>query len=291
MTAGVQLELVERAGALMRMSSESPGGGKFGIDGLEEGSYTLFVSTNHRNSSERLYGSAEIELRDRDVGNVKLTLRQGVALHAVFTVAEENASAPSRAFLILLPLDGPGVDALVRTNYWQGLPPGEYMPAVMGQGMRGYALTSVLYGGRAVTGPVDLEAPESTITAVLTSRPGRVAGTVRNADQQPVPGATIVLLSSSSVDVLTKADLTSRSGRVRAGMIILSKPGGMTAASDASGNFRFDDLAPGGYQAIVLTGADRDYFGDPAFLRKALRSAAAVAVEAARTVNLELTPR
>ena len=98
-----------------------------------------------------------------------------------------------------------------------------------------------------------------------------------------------MLLPASSADVLASSDLTSRAGRIRAGMILASKPGGMTARSDASGGFRFENLAPGRYQAVVLTGNDRDRFVDGVFLRNALRSAASITIEADRTANLDLT--
>jgi len=162
---------------------------------------------------------------------------------------------------------------------------------VMGSGMKGNAVASVLYGGRPVVGPIDVEAPDSTITIVLTSKPGHIAGTVHTADQHPVPDPMIVLLPAPVVDLITNADLSTRAGRVRMSMVLANKPGELTVTPNASGAFRFDDLAAGRYLAVVLTGVDRDRFTDAAFLREALRSAPVVTVEAERTASLDLTVR
>lgn len=220
-----------------------------------------------------------------------MEVRAGVTLHTVIRMAEEGVKVPSRVFITPLPVDGWMIDpdARLSEGFLAGIPPGEYLPVVNGMGMRGYALASVVYGGR--TGPfapIDVEAADSTVTLILTSKPGRISGTVRKGDQSPAPDSMIVLLPASTVDALGSIDLTNRGGRVKVGQILAFKPGEMTAASDAGGNFIFEDLAPASYNAIVLNGANRARFADPVFLRDRLSSAATVVVEAGATSNLEM---
>jgi protocatechuate 3,4-dioxygenase beta subunit len=139
----------------------------------------------------------------------------------------------------------------------------------------GYAVASVSFNGRsAANTTVDLEESESTIGFVLTSRPCGIAGTVRDANRNPVPEAAVVLLPESLPDSLERFDETS----VR------------VTTSDAGGAYRFTNLAPGRYKLAALAGDERQKARDLSFLRDRVRSADAVTLDFGQNKTLDLNP-
>jgi hypothetical protein len=261
--------------------SDLPKAGPFHVDGLAEGLYTILASTKTTPGHERVFASRRLELTDRSIDDLKLTMRPSVALRAVVTMAEENADIPGDIRFDPLPIDmwtldsgGQNKSDRLRVT---GLPPGEYWPALMTP--PGYVVASVSYGGRPVPPmtPIDVEAPESSVTYVLTSRLARVTGTVRDADQKPVSNATVWLLPSSLPDTV---------GR----LFFMGRGSGGRANSDGNGIFSVGGLAPGHYKAVALTGNDR-HRNDPLFLRDLLPSAVEVVPEPGKTANVDLRVR
>jgi hypothetical protein len=135
---------------------------------------------------------------------------------------------------------------------------GEYWPAL--KVPEGYAVTSVSFNGRpVVNSTVDLEASESVVDYILTSHPASVSGIVRDDDQKPLPGKIVLLLPESLPDSLEKFDSAAMH----------------VATADGNGGFRFSNLAPGKYEAIVLGANDRvrvERAPDFEFLRDRARS-------------------
>jgi len=154
------------------------------------------------------------------------------------------------------------------------LPPGSYMPALLNV-PSGYAVRSVSYNGQPVpvSTAIDVEAPESDVMYVLTTRMGRVTGTVRDADQKPVPGATVWVLPPSLPATIDR--------------FVLFAPGQAgTTEADGNGAFQFGGLAPGRYKVVAIRGQLR-YPRTMLYLRDQLDSADPVAVEAGQTASLD----
>jgi len=119
---------------------------------------------------------------------------------------------------------------------------------------------------------VDLEASESTIGFVLTSRPCSVAGIVRDANSNPVPEARVAMLPEPLPVALDRFD----------------PRGFRDTITDLAGVFRLADLAPGRYRAVVLTGADREHFRDLGFLIERMRGVEPIVLDFGQTASVEL---
>jgi hypothetical protein len=157
----------------------------------------------------------------------------------------------------------------------EGLPPGSVWPVLIPP--PGYAVTSVSYGGRPVVNTAfDAEARESTVSFVLTSRPAGVTGTVRDANQKPVPEAAVVILPEGMADV--------GDGTILLRVVLLRS----SATSDANGVFHLGNLAPGRYRAVALRGNGDENAADWNFLRKKVSSGERVELDFGQTANLDL---
>ena len=199
---------------------------------------------------------------------------------------EEDAKIPAALSVLLVPFgpaagEVPPPPGTIMTNrvspvteggfHQDWLLPGYYWPRANNL-PEGYAVAQILAGGLPTDGLVPVDSPETPITVVLTSRPGAVAGVVRDSDQNAVPGSTVALFP----EPLT--DRTDR-GRIQA----------QVSAKD--GSFAFRDLPPGRYRAIVLTDADVEDVeseGSTAFLRRKAEGTEAIEIASGRTVTVEL---
>jgi hypothetical protein len=237
--------------------------GPFHIDGLDEGSYTLSATT------KTTYASRKIDITDRNIDDVKIVMRPFISVRVAVTVAEDKAAVPPDFSLGLRPLL-PSTAADVFTHL-EDIPPGEYWPVPITRPQ--YAVASVSFNGRPVVHTtIDLEAPESTVDIVLTSRPSGVTGIVRDNNQNPVPGASVALLPELLPDTFEKFD--------EAALHI--------STSDETGAFRFARLAPGRYKAVALVGDDLKRDRDLVFLRDRMRFVDATTLDFGQTAHLDL---
>jgi hypothetical protein len=171
------------------------------------------------------YGVATVSITDHDEDDWKILMLPGVTVTSHFRTLEEGAGGPSGVRAYLVPANGPGVIL----NRWldgrtEGIAAGEYRIRVPLP--RGYALADVLVNGRSVAGHSFTVSGGEDFEFVLTSRPGMVAGTLRDKNQAVLKGAEIVLIP------LAADDPEQRRRQV----------------SDANGGFVFSDLAPGKYR-------------------------------------------
>jgi Carboxypeptidase regulatory-like domain len=281
-----------------------PAPGGFRIDNLPSGSYRLYAfggappggSSNLRdyvislnNSTNRppavnAVGSALFEIDDRDIDNFKVTIGPYAGVAGEVRMLEEDAKLPAAFGVLLVPAgpssasEIPPPPGMIMTNrvsqvtagrfHQDWLVPGDYWPRANNL-PAGYAVAQILVGGLPTDGLVSVDSPQTPISIVLTSRPGAVAGVVRDSDQNVVPGSTVALFP----DPLT--DQTDR-GRIR------------SQVSARDGSFVFRDLPPGRYRAIVLTDADVESEGSPALLRKKAEGTEAIEIAAGQTVTVEL---
>jgi hypothetical protein len=258
------------------VAEEIPKAGPFRIDGLDEGSYEISATLS---GPAHAFAIKTIEVTDRHVDDLKLDLRPGVSVRATITMAEKDVEVPNGTGMWLGPMPFSPAHALGASSatqssdhlYWQGLPAGEYWPMLMLP--NGYAVASVTYNERPVfNSEIDIEAPESTVNFVVTSRPLGLAGTVRDSDQRPVPEAAIALLPEPLPEAMEKFNFFAL----------------QIADSDANGVFHFSGLAPGRYKAIPLMGKDRQREHDLDFLRDRSSSVEAVELDRGQTSSIDL---
>jgi hypothetical protein len=250
--------------------------GKFRIDGLDPGSYTLLASTIPVGEVGHVYTAWTFEMTDHSIEERKLPMQLGVSVRARIRMAEDGAAVPAGVKLDLQPR------VLARTAqrgdedplFIGDVAPGEYWASAVLP--KGYAVASVSYNGVAVVNTtVDVEAPESTVEFVLTAQPGRFSGVVRDGNQTAVAGAWVVLMPES---------LPDDTGRFDDHALHIVE-------ADPSGGFFMGKLAPGKYRAIALAAADKDRNADLSFLQSRLASAEVIEISKGQTVSRDLTVR
>lgn len=282
-----------------------PAPGAFRIDNLSPGSYRLavlggapsggssnlrdYVISNLNNSGNRppavnAVGSAEFEIGDREIDNFKITIGPYAGVAGEVRMLEEDATLPANFVVLLFPSGPWATDAtppppgtimvirLLRVTagkfHQDGMLPGDFWPRAINL-PAGYAVAQILAGGLPTDGLVSVVSPETPITLVLTSRPGAVVGVVRDGDQNPVSGGNVVLFPEP---------LTDRTDRARI----------QTQVSASDGSFKFPDLPPGRYHAIVLTDADVESQGNLGYLRTKAQSTETIELATGQTLVVEL---
>jgi hypothetical protein len=172
--------------------------GSFRIDGLAAGMYRIYAERGE-GFADRAYGSVKVNITDHDVEGLQIKLIPGVNITGTIRMLEDGASLPPKTpFANLIPSD-PLSRAMAQPLFvegsrfrGEGVAPGEYWP-VFAALPDGYAVADVLFGNASTGGrPVTLNGP-GELTIVVTSKPGMVVGTVRDANQRTVKGATLVL--------------------------------------------------------------------------------------------------
>ena len=220
-------------------------------------------------------GNYSFEIGDRDIENYKIALLPYASVAGEFRMLEPDAKLPAKLGMTMAPLD-PGWMGFVRGIAAQDgrfredwLPPGEYWPYVNAL-PKGYAVAQILFDGASPQNTVlALSTPDTHLTFVLTSRPGSISGVVRDGNQDPVRGATVLLLPEP----------------------LPAKPNPETLKTQQSredGGFAFSDLAPGRYRVLALTDEDQTKKGDPEYLRQRATGAETVEVTAGQAERVEL---
>ncbi len=207
--------------------------GPFRIDGLLPGAYLINVTAGE--GASRAYGSVPVNISDQDVEGLTIKLVPGLNVTANMTVAEDGAPLPRTSNLVALMLatgQAPGARTEILTMkdgrfHAEGVARGEYWPQLDGL-PDGYAVSGILFDGASTAWrPVTLNGSDE-ITFQVTSRPGTVTGTVRDQNQATIKGAEIYLVPDIYRDVP-------------------DPPVTMRMLSGANGEFKFKNLAPGGY--------------------------------------------
>ena len=250
--------------------------GKFRIDGLDPGSYTLLASTIPVGEVGHVYTTWSFEMTDHSIEERKLPMQLGVSVRARVRMAEEGAAVPAGVKLDLQPrvLARAGQRGDEDPLFIGDAAPGEYWakPTVP----RGYTVVSASFNGQPVLDTaVDLEAPESTIEFVLTAQPGRFSGAVRDGSQKAVAGAWVVLMPESLPDDMGRFD--DRALRI--------------VQADVSGGFAVGNLAAGKYRALALPAADEDRNADLSFLQSQMAGADVIEIAKGQTVHRDLLTR
>lgn len=217
--------------------------GNFELRGVPPGLYVLTTG------AANLRGRTTVAVGAADVEDIRVTLSAGaeVKLH-VITEGAKQLDPNELGLRYYLTADGRSgfspSDAENATMY--NVPPDHYELQLDGV-PHGYYVKSVrtsdadvLADGLTVAGPGTL-----TVAITLASDGGAVQGLVRDKNQQPVAGATILL----APDVRWRADLFRN------------------VASDQNGHYEFPAIAPGGYKLFALQDAESDPWMNPDFLK------------------------
>jgi Carboxypeptidase regulatory-like domain len=250
--------------------------------------YVISVNNSaNRPPAVNAVGSAQFEIVDRDIDNFNVTIGPYAGVAGEVRMLEKEAKLPAAFGVLLVPSvpsstdESPPPPGAIMTNrvspvtacgfHQDWLLPGYYW-ARTNNLPEGYAVAQILAGGLPTDGLMSVDSPQTPITVVLTSRPGAVAGVVRDSDQNAAPGSTVALFP----EPLT--DRTDR-GRIQA------------RVSAKDGSFAFRDLPPGRYRAIVLTDADVEDVeseGSMALLRRKAAGTETIEIDSGRTVTVEL---
>jgi hypothetical protein len=236
-------------------------GGPWRVAGLSEGSYEVVAAIANES-----FAFARVQIGGRNVDDLRLTFRPGVSLGAAVSMAGRDEKLPEGISF------HPGLFVLAGEQspdqlHWRSLPPGEYWPMLTLP--QGYAVVSETYNGQPVYNEeIVVEAPESTVQFVITSRPGSLSGIVRDRDGKPVANAAVIVLRQPLPERMAS-----------------------TVTSDSNGAFRLSGLAPGKYKAVTLAGADRERANDLTFVQERMRSAEVIGVDFGQAVRLELVAK
>lgn len=231
--------------------------GKFTVRGVPEGSYEALVESFGQEG--RFHGSADIQVGDRHVDNVQITLQPGFDLAGALRIEGKEAAGEQgldTAIINLVPRDrsprfGGGAQGVragsdghflirqMRAGQFDinvaGLPENHYVKAV-----RAGQADALAAGAHIVAG--------MQIDVVLSPGGARIDGGVTNEKGEAVTAASVVLLAKEGA----AAPLHRR---VR------------TVSLDQQGHFAFSGVAPGDYQLLALDESESGVYWDAEFLK------------------------
>jgi protocatechuate 3,4-dioxygenase beta subunit len=257
--------------------------GRFEFTGLLPGNYSLVA----RNSSTRpdpngfppppnLHGHTDIIVTDEDLDNVEVRLVPGVDVTATLR-AEEGAEQFLQQVrgLTLSEYQIPGFSNRVVQRDPDGVFRGkEIGPATfsvnVGPLARGVYIKAVRFGGQDITRQPLVLTGSGALEFLLSAKAADVSGTLRDPDGNTVQGAYVLLWPA----IPERSNIDG---------------GARNARSDATGNFRIDNLAPGDYYLAAWDQADEGRLGNPDF--RALFVSDALKVKLEESTHLTADPK
>ena len=243
--------------------------GNFEFRGVPPGSYELTVG------EQSLRGRAPVVVSASDLEDIRVPLSPGAEIK--LRIITEGADKPNVSGLdVFLTADGrsgfgPGLRETDRLTV-RNVPPDHYDLKLGGLPREFYVKTAragetdVLADGLTVTGAGTID-----IAIAVSSDGGAVQGVVRDQNQQPVSGATILL----APDRRSRADLFE------------------STTSDQNGHYEFAAIAPGNYQLFAWEDVEPKAWEDPDFLKDYEKQGEKMVLEpgARSTVDLHLAIR
>jgi hypothetical protein len=230
--------------------------GSFDIAGVVAGSYDLTAQTTR--PPELYYASIPVEVGSRDVQNITMTVKPGIAVTAHFSMENGAALADvpgvTRFFVQLNGATGGGYSVPMQPNgvvpisnvrngdftfriFPPTVSPSTYVKSARFAGMD--ALQSGIH--------IDAASKETDIDVVLATDSGNIDATVIDDQQQPIRGAMIALVPDAAH--------RNRSDLYR------------TATADAVGRARLQGIPPGDYKLFAARDSEPAWWQDPDFLR------------------------
>lgn len=234
-----------------------PGSGEFEIRGIRPGTYVLFA--NHmENPENRMFGRVQVEVSERDVNNVVLSMTTAPEMQGTLrTTTPEDPVRLEDISVSLAPRSqiyyGGGMGRVTEKGTFKllGVAPDDYSVLVMGL-PKGYYLKSARVGDTDVLeSGLDLTRGVSGDGLELVISPGaaKISGSVVDADDKPVRGATVI----------------ARPVKGRAASLYTFLK---TASTDQNGNFEIEGVAPGAYQMLSFEALDGLETQDPELFKE-----------------------
>ena len=220
--------------------------GQFRTELVPQGSYLITATADV--GGRRLAGQAIADTRSTNPAGVL------ISVEPAFEVAGQilfEGTAPVPAMKVGLtstaspPLDIAAVAVSADGSFQlRGVAPGHYLAqisALSNAFVKSVRLgsTDVLNDGLRLERP-----PEGRLEIVIAGNPAKVSGTVTTVDRQPSAGITSVLIP----DDRQRLDLYR------------------SVTTDASGQYRFENVAPGGYKLFAWEDVERNAWLDRGFL-------------------------
>ena len=222
-----------------------------------------------------LFGQTSIQVADADVTGIEIAMRRGASMNGTIIVeggsdgrampAPGLAAEPAGGEAALgrpMMLRRTSPDNAARPFRIEGLMPGEYFLRPTG-----FVVKSIVWKGRDyVDQPFDASTGEDFegIVVTVTTRGGRVTGTVHEAGGGPSADAAVIIFP------------VQPAGWRRYG---LRPPRIRSTTTSTAGEYSLSSLPAGDYYLIAVPNARRNAWTDPAFLEAASRVATRVAVE------------
>jgi hypothetical protein len=264
--------------------------GNFDIPSVAPGRYILTATAGN------LTGRSIVEVRDRDVSGVGVAFLPAINVPGRVVVERTGAAVPNPAIpglRVVLRTDPlvPGAPTYGASQQPDGsftiasAPPGDYRvlvtsilvsvtppdtaPAAIPATLQNVYVKSVRMGDVDVLNDrlhLDRE-PQDPLIVVLGTNPGSLSGRVLNDNQQPFPGATVVLVHSNGL-------------RYRVNEKV--------ASSDASGRFSLQNVPPGDYKLFAWQAVERGAWQDPNFMRDFESRGVALQIEEGRETSTDV---
>ena len=266
-------------------STLSDASGRFTFLAVPPGQYLLRAllesaapSGGAGNGSLR-WASSPVQVADRDIGSVKLTLQAGFRVAGRIVIEDDAATLPmNRLFVTLEPADralfGEFSESQVgpdRTFRSSEAPPGRYRVTLPGPA--GWFVKSVARNGQVLEDlPFDLKESITDLVITVSHRGAKVSGTVRTATSVPDATAAVVLFP---VDPRQWIDFSAYARRIK----------DVRASRDAT--FSIADLPDGEYFIVALPQQQLDW-GQPRFFETLSRFATRVTLGPGEARSLDL---
>jgi 5-hydroxyisourate hydrolase-like protein (transthyretin family) len=234
---GVVVAVAPQAGRTVSINgATTDAAGAFELPAVPPGSYELIARTT---SSTRLFGTLPVEVGERDLEAPAIVINPGTTLNGRVTVTGGSSGNGLTGTLVQLM----GVGGMPGYSATQVKPDGtfsvenvesrDYRVRFVRQG-RFLAPASVRLGAEDVTGRFFRVGPETAgipLELVLSAAAGALDATVVDSSQRPVPGTTVALVP--------EPPRRNQSSLYR------------TAATDAFGRIRLEDVVAGDYKLFV----------------------------------------
>ena len=227
--------------------------GKFTVRGVSPGSYLIMA--NSFENDQRMQGTGEVEVGDRNVDNAQVTMQPSFELTGLVRLEGEGAVEFNNTNLSLMPRErgtrfggmgggGGRVEADGKIALRQ-IMAGHYDVLVNGLPENHYVKTIRVGEADALTDGARI-LPGMQLDVVVSAKSARVSGSVTNEKGEPVGSASVVLFAP-------KAPPARRM---------------KMAPVDQQGQFSLSGIAPGDYYLAALDETESGVFWDPEFLVK-----------------------
>jgi hypothetical protein len=279
------------------LTGRSQADGTFTISNVPPGRYVAVARSGGRNGDLRT-AMQSITINGENIGGVSLMLQPGVTVSGNITVESSGTAAPTdySGFRVDVPdvtplpfggggggggrggLAGGGGRAEKNGTFQVGnLLPGRHYIRIVGGGQAQsqgqWTLKAVLVAGQDVTDqPVDLKPGQNVenVSIVLTDRSTEIAGTVRDRQNAPATGVTVIAFATD------QQHWRAQSRHIQA------------VRTDANGAFRVRGLPPGDYLLVAVDDVAQGEWFDPTYLEQARAAATRISLTEGEKKTMDL---